>query len=39
VIKGSPALENGILQGDIVIEANGNKLQDLSLQDAVNFIK
>lgn len=39
VIKGSPALENGVLQGDIVIEANGNKLQDLSLQDAVNFIK
>lgn len=39
VIKWSPALEWGLLQGDIVIEANGIKLQWLTTTQAVNHIK
>lgn len=39
VLKGSPALNNGILKWDIVIEANGIDLKDLTTQEAVNHIK
>ncbi len=39
VIKWSPALEFWILKWDIVVEANGNSLQDLTVTEAVNFIK
>lgn len=39
VIKWSPALENGILKWDIVTEANGKTLQDLTVTEAVALIK
>ncbi|MDD5769342.1 MAG: S41 family peptidase [Candidatus Gracilibacteria bacterium] len=39
VLKGSPALNSGIRQGDIIIEANGVSLKDLTLQEGVNNIK
>lgn len=39
VLKGSPALQNGILKGDIVVEANGVDLKELSSTEAVNHIK
>ncbi|MDP5038857.1 MAG: S41 family peptidase, partial [Candidatus Gracilibacteria bacterium] len=39
LIKGSPALEGGIFKGDIIIEANGKELYELTLSEAVNYIK
>ncbi|MBW7954729.1 S41 family peptidase [Candidatus Gracilibacteria bacterium] len=39
VLKGSPALESGILKGDIIIKANNKELKDLSANEAVSFIK
>lgn len=39
VLKGSPALNNGILKWDIIVEANGNSLKWLTTTEAVNFIK
>lgn len=39
VLKGSPALQNGILKWDIVVEANGVDLKELSSNEAVNHIK
>lgn len=39
VLKGSPALKNGILKGDIIIEANGIVLKWLSTNEAVAHIK
>lgn len=39
VLKWSPALQQGILKWDIIIEANGKDLKDLSVNEAVNFIK
>ncbi len=39
VIKGSPALEYWIIKWDIIVEANGESLQELTVTQAVNFIK
>ena len=39
VIKWSPAINNWIIKWDIIIEANANKLQDLTVSEAVNHIK
>ena len=39
IIKGSPAKKYGVRAGDIVLEANGIKLEELSLYDAVDKIK
>lgn len=39
VLKGSPALKNGILKWDIIIEANGIVLKGLSTNEAVSHIK
>lgn len=39
VLKGSPAKKYGVLPGDIVLEAGGEKLEDLDLYDAVEKIK
>lgn len=39
VIKWSPALANWVLKWDIIVEANGNSLQWLTANEAVNFIK
>lgn len=39
VLKWSPALKDGILKWDIVVEANGIDLKDLSSTEAVNHIK
>lgn len=39
VIKGSPALQYGILANDILITANETILQDLDLYDAIDLIK
>lgn len=39
VLKGSPALNNGILKWDIIIEANGISLKWLSSNEAVGHIK
>ncbi|MGE4443746.1 MAG: S41 family peptidase [Candidatus Altimarinota bacterium] len=39
VLKGSPALKDGVLQGDIIVEANGIDLKDLTSTEAVNYIK
>lgn len=39
VLKWSPALQNGILKWDIVVEANGIDLKELSSNEAVNHIK
>lgn len=39
VFKGSPALANGIMKWDIIIEANGKTLKWLSSNEAVSFIK
>lgn len=39
VLKWSPALNNGILKWDIIIEANGQTLKWMSTTDAVNYIK
>lgn len=39
VLKWSPALNNWIFKWDIIIEANGVDLKDLTIQEAVNYIK
>lgn len=39
VLKGSPAKKYGILNGDIILEANGEKLQWLDVYEAVEKIK
>lgn len=39
VLKWSPALNNWILKGDIIIEANGIILKDLTTNEAVTHIK
>lgn len=39
VIKGSPAKKYDVRPWDIIIEANGKKLEDLDLYDAVDKIK
>jgi len=39
VLKGSPALNNGLQKGDIIVEANGQKLQDMTVNEAVSHIK
>lgn len=39
LIKGSPAKEAGIETDDILVEANGEELQELDLYDAVDKIK
>ncbi len=39
VLKWSPALKDGILKWDIVVEANGVDFKDLSSTEAVNYIK
>lgn len=38
-IKGSPAEKSGILAGDVIIKADEHDLKDLTLYEAVNFIK
>lgn len=39
VIAGSPAKEAGVLQGDIILKANGVELKDLALPDAISKIR
>lgn len=39
ILKGSPAKDAGILAGDILMEANGESLEELDLYDAVDKIK
>lgn len=39
IIKGSPAKESWLLQWDILTEANGTRLVDLELYEAVSYIK
>jgi len=39
IIKGSPALEYGLLKGDIVIEADGKPLEWLTTFEAVQIIR
>jgi len=39
IIKGSPALEYGLLKGDIVIEADGQPLQGMKTHEAVKIIR
>ncbi len=39
ILKWSPAKKAGVFSGDIIIEANGNKLEWVDLYDAVDKIK
>ena len=39
LLKGSPAKQAGVRQGDVVIEANGTDLSELNLYNAVDKIK
>jgi len=39
IIKGSPALEYGLLKGDIIIEADGQSLQGMKTYEAVQIIR
>ena len=39
VFKWSPAIKSGIKSRDIVIKANGQKLQDIDLFEAISYIK
>lgn len=39
LLKGSPALKNWLQKGDIIMEANGVKLQNMSVTEAVSHIR